>query len=108
MPDHSSRWEAWLDHGSLHVAGSATRFPDDFSTASLAREPDDPSMPEVLIYRVVFHRDKEPFCGPDLIGPVHYVEHVVPANTRRIRIIAAEGVFDVPLADRPPDRAVYR
>ncbi|HEX5575640.1 MAG TPA: hypothetical protein VFX42_07175 [Gemmatimonadales bacterium] len=23
-------------------------------------------------FSVVFHRDKEPFCGPDLIGPVVY------------------------------------
>jgi hypothetical protein len=91
------RWEAHYDRGALHIAGSATRYPDDSSTASLAREPDDPSAPELLVYGVVFHRDKEHFCDVNLIGPVHYFERHVPAHKSRIRVIAAEGVFEFPI-----------
>jgi hypothetical protein len=96
--ESSPHWKAWFELGTLRVTGSATRYPNDFSTASLAREPDDPTVPDLLIYRVVFHRDKEPFCGPDLMGPVSYYEQRAPVNKRRIRIIAAEGTFEIALA----------
>ena len=93
-------WEARFEWGVLLISGSATKFPDDFSTATLVRLPDDPRYPEVLIYEVGFNRDKEPFCDLDLIGPVHYYEQVVPVGKRRIRVIAAEGVFEFPLPER--------
>ena len=81
--------------------GSATRYPDDHSTAGLAREPDDPAAPDLLLYRVVFHRDKEPFCDEDLIGPVHHYEPTVAPRKTRIRVTSPEGVFDFPIPDRP-------
>jgi len=99
MPGLQPRWEAHFEHGSLHVSGSAIKYPNDFSTASLARQPDDPAHPDVLIYHVVFHRDKEPFCDADLVGPVHYFEQVIPRGKRRIRVIAAEGAFEFPIPD---------
>ena len=92
-------WEARFERGTLRVSGSATKYPNDFSTATLVRSPDDAAQPDVLIYEVAFHRDKEPFCGTDLIGPVHYFEQVIPAGRRRIRVIAAEGTFEFPLPE---------
>ena len=93
-------WEARFEYGNLHIAGSATAYPDDFSTASLERQPDDSSAPELLVYRVVFHRDKEHFCGPDLIGPVHFYEQHLPLFKTGIRVIAAEGTFEFPIPGR--------
>jgi hypothetical protein len=58
--------------GTLRVEGQA-RYPNDFSTATLEPLPGAPSDSSTLrAYSVAFHRDKEPFCGPDLIGPVVY------------------------------------
>jgi hypothetical protein len=63
---------AILRGGTLRVEGRA-RYPNDFSTATL-RPLDDPAVASVTsrAFAVVFHRDKEPYCGPDLIGPVVY------------------------------------
>jgi hypothetical protein len=61
---------------------------------------DDPTAPDLIVYRVVFHRDKEPFCGPDLIGPVHYYELHLPRDKTRIRVIAEEGIFEFPIRGR--------
>lgn len=94
-------WEARYEHGALHISGSATTFPNDYSTASLVRQSDDPAVPELLIYRVVFHRDKEPFCEGDLAGPVHYFEHLIPGGKTRIRVIASEGTFELSIPHRP-------
>ena len=97
VPNTRPHWEARFESGSLHITGNFTQYPDDHSTAGLAREPDDPSASDLLVYRVVFDRDKEPFCGPDLMGPVHYFEPHVPPNKARIRVIATEGIFDFPI-----------
>jgi hypothetical protein len=51
--------------------------------------------PEVVSYRVVFHRDKEPYCGPDLIGPVHYYERNVPPGA--IRVTAGAEQVELPI-----------
>src|SRR6266853_4608229 len=77
-------WKAEFEGNTLHISGT-TRYPNDFSTASLERV-DSHSGSEVVSYRVVFHRDKEPFCGPDLIGPVHHFERHLLAGTVRIRV----------------------
>jgi hypothetical protein len=56
--------------GTLRVEGRV-RYPNDFSTATLEPLRDVPlASPTCLALAVVFHRDKEPYCGPDLIGPV--------------------------------------
>ena len=58
--------------GTLRVEGRA-RYPNDFSTATLQPLLDAAvASSTCLAFAVVFHRDKEPFCGPDLIGPVVY------------------------------------
>ena len=94
-------WEARNEHEALHISGSATTFPNEYSTATLARQPDDPDFPELLVYRVVFHRDKEPFCDADLIGPVHYFERLSPGRKTRIRILAPEGTFELSIGHGP-------
>ena len=58
--------------GILRVEGQA-RFPNDFSTATLQPRPDDRRGTSPLqAFDLVFHRDKEPYCNTDLIGPVVY------------------------------------
>jgi hypothetical protein len=58
--------------GVLRVEGRA-RYPNDFSTATLEPLPGAPAVsPALQAFSVVFHRDKEPFCGLDMIGPVVY------------------------------------
>jgi hypothetical protein len=58
--------------GTLRIEGRA-RYPNDFSTATLEPLPRAPSAsPAFQAFSVVFHRDKEPFCGLDRIGPVVY------------------------------------
>lgn len=91
--------QAIFRDGTLRVEGQA-RYPNDFSTATLepiARMPSDSSA--LRAYSLVFHRDKEPFCGPDLIGPVVYFSrekglarvevirvHVTPERYEDIRV----------------------
>lgn len=61
---------AIIRNGTLQIEGRA-RYPNDFSTATL--EPlAKASSPGLQAFSVAFHRDKEPFCGADLIGPVVY------------------------------------
>jgi hypothetical protein len=59
--------------GTLRIKGQA-RYPNDFSTATLAPlgEARMAASPGMRAYSLEFHRDKEPFCGPDGIGPVTY------------------------------------
>jgi hypothetical protein len=94
-------WEARYQHGALHISGSATTFPNEYSTASLARQPDDPVFPELLVYRVVFCRDKEPFCDSSLVGPVHYFERLIPVGKTRIRVLAPDGTFEFSICNGP-------
>lgn len=83
-------WRADWEPGGLHISGMTDLFPNDFSTASLRRE-DAPDDPDAIAYRLVFHRDKEPFCDKNRVGPVHYWEPSVPAGVRRIRIVFPDG-----------------
>ena len=58
--------------GTLRIEGRA-RYPTDFSTATLKPLFDMPlASARCQAFAVVFHRDKEPYCGPDLVGPVIY------------------------------------
>ena len=83
-------WRADWEAGGLHISGMTDLFPNDFSTASLhcADARDDS---ETVTYRLLFHRDKEPFCDKNRVGPVHYWEASVPAGVRRIRIVFPDG-----------------
>jgi hypothetical protein len=96
-------WRADWEAGGLHISGMTDLFPNDFSTASLHRE-DALQYPDTVTYRLVFHRDKEPFCDKDLVGPVHYWEASLPAGVHRIRIIFPDGRGGVEIAipRRPP------
>ena len=64
---------AFLRRGTLRVEGRA-RYPNDFSTATLEPIVDGPLTSSTCrAFAIAFHRDKEPYCGLDLIGPVVYV-----------------------------------
>jgi len=88
-------WKAEFEGRTLHIYG-VVKYPNDFSTASLERV-DAHGEPDVVGYRVVFHRDKEPFCGPDLMGPLHYIERDLPAGAARIRITFDTGQVEFPI-----------
>ena len=92
----ASSWKAEFEDGALHISGIA-QYPDDFSTAGLERTSDSPTEPGLVCYRVVFHRDKEHFCGPDLIGPVHHFERRLPAGTKRIRVCVGAEQVELPV-----------
>lgn len=83
---------------TLQVRGVA-RYPNDFSTATL--EPmTEATLPRgTRAFRVVFHRDKEPFCDVDLIGPVTYYD-----RSLRNRWLQVVRVFVTP--ERYEDIAV--
>lgn len=48
------------------------RFPNDFSTATLQPRRTIRMTPPRQVFDLVFHRDTEPYCNADLIGPVVY------------------------------------
>lgn len=92
-------WEALWENGTLHIKGVTDEFPNDFSTSSLnlIGVSDDRL---VLLYELVFHRDKEPFCDKDLVGPVHHWERNVANEIQRLMIRGADGdcvVIPVPI-----------
>jgi hypothetical protein len=88
-------WKAEFEGRTLHISGIA-KYPNDFSTASLERVDLDVGA-AVVSYRVVFHRDKEPFCGTDLIGPVHFYERDLPAGATRIRVTVGTEQVEFPI-----------
>jgi len=95
MPATPSSWKAEFEGNVLHISGVA-KFPNDFSTASLERV-DSNAGHGVVSYRVVFHRDKQPHCGPDLIGPVHHDERLLPANAARIQVAVGSELIEFPI-----------
>jgi hypothetical protein len=94
-PDPQS-WKATFEDGSLHIEGVA-RYPNTFSTAGLERASILPPANGILAYQVVFYRDKEPFCGPDLIGPVHHFEQKLPTDAVRIRVTVDGQHVEIPI-----------
>lgn len=95
MPTFPPSWKAEFEGNTLHISGVA-KYPNDFSTASLERVTSDTSS-EVVSYRVVFHRDKEQFCSPDLIGPVHHFERHLPTGAARIRVAVGSEQVEFPI-----------
>ena len=87
-------WKAEFEGGALHISG-IVKYPNDFSTASLERV--DSHDPDVVSYRLEFHRDKEPFCGTDLMGPVHYRERHLPRRAVRIRVDVGTEQIEFPI-----------
>ena len=88
-------WKAEFEGSTLHISGVA-KYPNDFSTASLERV-DSHAGSKVVSYRVVFHRDKEPFCDLDLIGPVHYYERNLPRGATHIRVAVGTEQIEFPI-----------
>ena len=81
--------------GHLRVEGRA-RYPNDFSTATLEPRPEPSPMPSSRrAFSLVFHRDKEPFCDVDLIGPVAYcVRSADFAATEVIRVYVTPDRYE--------------
>ena len=74
--------------GILRIEGRA-RYPNDFSTAALEPLPETvPDTSKQRAFSLVFHRDKEPYCDADLIGPVVY--------ERRSRYVEMVRVYVTP------------
>jgi hypothetical protein len=88
-------WKAEFEGNVLYISG-VVKYPNDFSTASLERL-DSHAGSGVVSYRVVFHRDKEPFCGPDLIGLVHHFERHLPDGAARIRVAVGTEQVEFPI-----------
>ena len=99
MDLHNS-WRARWEAGRLHISGTTDLFPNDFSTAQLRLESDDRAA-GVRTYRLAFSRDKEPFCGKDLVGPVHHYERSVPPEIRIVRVVDPAGL-EVGVCAIPP------
>jgi hypothetical protein len=68
----------------------------DFSTATLEPLSHGPSASSgVQAFAVVFHRDKEPFCGLDRIGPVVYFSQAASmARAEVIRVYVTPERFE--------------
>jgi hypothetical protein len=86
--------------GVLRVEGRA-RYPNDFSTATLEPLDDSGGPPSREAFALAFHRDKEPFCDAQLIGPVVY-----EARSWRFRAVEVVRVYVTP--DRYEDVPVER
>lgn len=95
MAASTPSWKAEFDGSTLHISGVA-KYPNHFSTASL--EPlDSDAGSDVVSYRLIFHRDKEPFGDPDLIGPVHYYERHLPTRASRVRVAVGTEQVEFPI-----------
>lgn len=81
-------WEVHLEGAIIHISGTAI-YPNQFSTAGLERLYISEEQ-GVVEYKVVFNRDKEHFCGKDLIAPVHHFERDLPLSVHHIRIHVGE------------------
>ena len=81
--------------GTLRIEGSV-RYPNDFSTATLQPLFDVPLASSTCqAFAVVFHRDKEPYCGPDLIGPVVYVSRAAGlARIDTVRVYVTPDLYE--------------
>ena len=93
----------WVD-GSLRVIGKA-RFPSTFCTATLEPAPElalPGTASDTLVMRISFGRDKEPFTGLDLIGPVaYYARDALARRARKVQVHVAPGQVEELLIRRP-------
>lgn len=90
----------WVD-GSLRVIGKA-RFPSMFCTATLEPAPElalPGTRPDTLVMRISFGRDKEPFAGPDLVGPVaYYARDALARRARMVQVhVAPDQIEELPI-----------
>jgi hypothetical protein len=98
-------WTAEWEGHVLHISGLTDRFPNSFSTASLRRIASQ--IAGAVAYQIEFHRDKEPFCDPDLVGAVHYYEQAFPSDARLITI-SVPGESDAATVQVPRPREAPR
>jgi hypothetical protein len=99
----SDSWTAHWESLGLHIAGMTDRVPNTFSTARLVHVPAEES--DTRTYRLMFGRDKEPYCDHNLVGPVHHLDSSAPRSVRRIRVLSGDGVEIAVFAVRPPPHA---
>jgi hypothetical protein len=88
-----------LREGTLRIEGRA-RYPNDFSTATLEPLLEAPlASSGCQAFAVVFHRDKEAYCGPDLVGPVVYFSRTPElARLEVVRVyVTPEWYEDIPV-----------
>ena len=97
-------WRTAWEADGLHIAGTTDLFPNEFSTVQLQAESDDRAA-GVRTYRIAFSRDKEPFCGKDLVGAVVHVDLTAPSNVRIVRVVGPTGVEVGRCAVRPREAA---
>jgi len=88
--NYRNTWKAVWENDVLHISGITDLFPNDFSTSDLERLEDTDNK---LTYKIIFHRDKEPFCDKDLVGPVHYFESDLPKNIKKLKIISKDNEY---------------
>jgi hypothetical protein len=86
----SNDWNATHIQGGLKIHGKA-RFPNDFSTSSLKRRQYSLADKDTLTFDLLFHRDKEPYCDRNLIGPVQHFERHLPESISQIKVISDDG-----------------
>ena len=89
-------WQANFENGTLHISGN-TKYPNDFSVAGLERVISSTSEPGIAVYQIVFHQDKEPYCGANLIGPVHHFESDLPPEVFLIRVLVDGSQIEIPV-----------
>jgi hypothetical protein len=90
MKPSSKEWSAERQGSHLSIEGRAT-FPNDFSTARLRRKPYSLLDGSTLTFTLSFNRDKEPFCGANLIGGVRHLERNVPETVSKVRVVSELG-----------------
>ncbi len=102
--DLRNSWRAAWEKMGLHISGTTDLFPNDFSTAHLRPESDDREA-GVRTYRLGFARDKEPFCGTDLVGPVHHWDRNISHDIRVVRVLSPTDVEIARCVIEPRDAA---
>lgn len=89
-------WLAWKEGGTLFIRG-VVRYPNNFSTARLSPDPKWTSDTGTPHFVLGFGRDKQPFCGPDLVGQVHYQGPWPGDGPHSIVVIDAEARISLPV-----------
>ena len=97
MNSSPTNWRAEIEGRILHISGVA-KYPNDFSTAGLERLKSDE--PSILCYRLIFNRDKEPYCDRDGIGPVHHFERDFSYEAKSIRVFIEAHSIDFTITQK--------
>lgn len=91
-------WKAEWENGILHISGTTDLFPNEFSTSSLERV----EAGNILSYKIIFNRDKEPFCSKELVGSVNYFENNIPTKAKSLKILGnANEYVEIQIPAKP-------